>query len=201
MTLLAITQRVVCATEYIERRDALDQRWAAFLKECGHTPLVLPNHPEVALQLVKTMPVGGLILTGGNNLVTLGGDAPERDQTEEALIQFFMTVSLPILGVCRGMQLLQQREGVSLQTVEGHVAVNHSVRVEGEERTVNSYHTIGARETTDNLMVEARAEDGVIEAIRHRHAKIYGMMWHPERETPFTDSDIAFFQTFFGGSS
>ncbi len=63
---------------------------------------------------------------------------------------------------------------------------------------VNSYHRWGARETCDALEVWARAEDGVIEAVRHNTRPMLGVMWHPERRTPYADSDISMFSRFFG---
>jgi len=62
----------------------------------------------------------------------------------------------------------------------------------------NSYHSLGSRKSAEELLVEARAEDGVIEAVRHSSKKIYGMMWHPERNSPFEKSDVALFHVFFG---
>ena len=48
-----------------------------------------------------------MVLTGGNDLAALGGDAPERDATENALLDAAESRRLPVIGVCRGMQVIQ----------------------------------------------------------------------------------------------
>ena len=98
MKKIAITQRVSVVPEYGERRDCLDQAWPRFLAACGLMPLVLPNVIEVALALCAGADVAGLVLTGGNDLAAVGGDAPERDATENALLDVAESRGLPVLG-------------------------------------------------------------------------------------------------------
>src|SRR5262245_24760676 len=86
--LVAVTQRVEVLSMpdgSVERRDALDQAWISFLAACNCAPLLLPNHAQVATQALRDHPVDLLLLTGGNDLVACGGDAPERDETEAML--------------------------------------------------------------------------------------------------------------------
>lgn len=198
MRIVAITQRVAVIPEYGERRDCLDQAWPRFIAACGLLPLALPNVADVALALCGSKDVAGLILTGGNDLVVLGGDAPERDATENALLDAAESRGLPVLGVCRGMQLIQQRSAVPLCRIDGHVARRQTIRVEGEPVETNSYHCFGAVESRSPLEVWAVASDGVIKAIRHSGRPITGIMWHPERNTPFAAADIALFRRIFG---
>ena len=201
MKLLAVTQRVVSVKEYGERRDALDQRWLSFIEACGYIPLLIPNNPQLALKMVQSVPIEGLLLTGGNNLVTFNGDAPERDETEHKLIDYCQDLGLPVLGVCRGMQIIQEREGITLKKLDGHVAVEHVVSWNNERILVNSYHNFGTTETVDSLVVKAQADDGIIEAVQHARFSIFGIMWHPERVSPFAPRDLELFKTIFGGSS
>ena len=56
---------------------------------------------------------------------------------------------------------------------------------------------MAVKAVADNLIIEARSEDGVIEAIRVRNKKIYGTMWHPERERPYEKDDIQFIKHIF----
>ena len=86
MKLVAVTQRVAVVPAYGERRDCLDQAWSRFLAACGLLPVLLPNVMETALELCEAAGVGGLLLTGGNDLAQLGGDAPERDAVENSLL-------------------------------------------------------------------------------------------------------------------
>ncbi len=197
MKSVAITQRVTVVPEYGERRDCLDQAWPRFIAACGLLPLPLPNVVEVALAMCGDSDLAGLVLTGGNDLAALGGDAPERDATENALLDTAESRGLPVLGVCRGMQLIQQRCAVPLQRVEGHVTQRQIVHIDGEPTEVNSYHRFGARESRPPLEIWAVAADGVVKAIRHTARPTIGIMWHPERNTPFAANDVALFRRVF----
>ena len=105
--------------------------------------------------------------------------------------------ALPVLGVCRGMQVIQQRHGIPLVRVEGHVTAKQIIQINREPMQVNSYHRFGARESRPPLEVWAIAEDGVIKAVRHAARPTTGIMWHPERSTPFSGADIALFRRVF----
>jgi N5-(cytidine 5'-diphosphoramidyl)-L-glutamine hydrolase len=195
--LVAITQRVAVVPEYGERRDCLDQTWARFIAACGLLPLPLPNVVDVALAMFNRSEVAGLVLTGGNDLAAVGGDAPERDVTENALLDAAESRRLPVIGVCRGMQVIQQRYAVPLRRVQGHVTARQTIDIEGKETEVNSYHNFGASESPPPLNAWAHARDGIVKAIRHSEKPLTGIMWHPERITPFAARDIALFRDVF----
>jgi gamma-glutamyl-gamma-aminobutyrate hydrolase PuuD len=197
MKAVAITQRVSVVPAYGERRDCLDQAWTKFLAACSLLPVLLPNVPEAALALCQGTGINGLVLTGGNDLAVLGGDAPERDCVENALLDWAEECRLPVLGVCRGMQVIQQRLGIPLRRVEGHVARRQVIRIDGERREVNSFHCFAAFDSRPPLEVWAVADDGVIKAIRHAARPITGIMWHPERSTPFSPADVGLFRQVF----
>jgi len=195
MKTVAVTQRVVVDPAHGERRDCLDQAWPRFLLQCGLIPIPVPNSVDAASAIGET--VDGILLTGGNDLAAYGGDAPERDQTESALLDLAERRNLPVLGVCRGMQLIQHRFGSPLKKVQGHVAPQQRISIQGRSMEVNSYHNFGATEVLPPLISWAIADDGVIEAVRHRDRPILGMMWHPERRTPFAADDLSLFSQFF----
>lgn len=200
MLMIAVSQRVDLAPRSngpAERRDALDQAWVRFLSTAGILPVLVPNHAPTALTLFDDLPIRGLLLTGGNDLADHGGDAPERDATETVLLAAARTLGLPVIGVCRGMQVLQRAFGVALQPVEGHVAARQIIRVGDQPRTANAFHTWGARATAPDLAVWAQAEDGVIKAVRHVREPLIGLMWHPERLDPFDPRDVALFRQTF----
>jgi gamma-glutamyl-gamma-aminobutyrate hydrolase PuuD len=198
MKAVAITQRVSVVPEYGERRDCLDQAWTKFLAACGLLPVLLPNVTEAALALCEMTGIAGVVLSGGNDLAVLGGDAPERDAVESALLDWAERRGLPVLGVCRGMQVIQQRFAVPLRRVEGHVAKRQVIRIEGDPREVNSYHCFAAFDSRPPLDVWAVAGDGVVKAIRHSVKPMTGIMWHPERLTPFSPADVDLFRQLFG---
>jgi gamma-glutamyl-gamma-aminobutyrate hydrolase PuuD len=198
VTLVAITQRVEVA-HHGERRDALDQRWGALLAAADLTPLVVPNRLETAQALIGASgEVAGVVLTGGNDLVEVGGDAPERDATEHWLLDEAARRGWPVLGVCRGMQLMLQRCGATLERVEGHVAPSQQVFLEEGPRAKNSYHHWGVRRAAVPPAVStwAWSEDEVVKAA-HFGADAVGIMWHPERLAPFHDDDVALLRSLF----
>jgi N5-(cytidine 5'-diphosphoramidyl)-L-glutamine hydrolase len=200
MKWIAVTQRVEIVPGYGERRDALDQRWTDFLRQAGLSPLLIPNNVASLPGMLEELPLSGVLLTGGGDLAQYGGQMPERDAVESALIRFAIERDLPLLGVCRGMQAVQHHFGVPLEPVSGHVAKEQTVIVEGRPQAVNSYHNFGARTTMPDLEVWGVAEDGVIEAVRHRRHAILGVMWHPERLSPFRAADIEMFRNTFGAN-
>jgi gamma-glutamyl-gamma-aminobutyrate hydrolase PuuD len=195
MKTVAVTQRVAVDPPHATRRDCLDQVWTKFLLECGLIPIPIPNSVEAALQICEK--VSGIVLTGGNDLAAYGGDAPDRDATETALLDLAERRDLPVLGVCRGMQMIQHRFGTRLQHVHGHVAPRQCISIDGRRVEVNSFHNFGAMEVHPPLMTWAIADDGVIKAVKHAGSRMLGVMWHPERREPFVADDVALFSRFF----
>lgn len=202
MRCVAVTARVVVDPVHHTRSDAVDQRWWDFLAACGLLALPVPNDVTAALRLVREVPVSGILLTGGNDLAELGGDAPERDRTETALLDEALRTELPTAGVCRGMQLVLRRFGVALSRVPGHVAVRQKVLVDGRERTVNSFHNWSATDVVAPLRVWATGPDGVVKGVQHATKPVLGMMWHPERlPAVLAEPDRRLFRAHFGAGS
>jgi len=140
-----------------------------------------------------------VILTGGNDLVGLPGathTAPERDRFEAVVLEHCTRRGLPVLGVCRGAQFLARHHGADLVELEGHVGTSHEV----SGRRVGSYHRYGLQVLPLALQPMATAEDGTIEAFRHRELPQQGVMWHPEREQA-REPDLAMLREVFGGTN
>jgi len=206
---IALTQRVEISEAYEERRDALDQRWVLLLRNLDLWPVLLPNNECYCRDLLKNDPPDGVLLTGGNSLLSYGGNAPERDSTERLLVEWALHYKKPLLGTCRGMQLISDYFGIRLRDIEGHVAERHSLIVNHNTRlgqmldginTVNSYHRQGSLKsdfTSDDLCVSALSEDGVVMAIEHKQAPLFGVMWHSERENPFNPLECELIGTIF----
>jgi putative glutamine amidotransferase len=199
MNLVLLSQRVEVAEAYGERRDCLDQNWHRFIRDCGCTPVAVPNHAAVAADILAALNPAGLIFTGGNDLAAYGGSAPERDETERRLLERALAEGIPVLGVCRGMQFIHCFFGGALEKVEGHAAVRHRVRFNGEETDVNSYHNYGVTKLQDGFLPLASSGDGVVEAMRHRSRAVMGVMWHPEREGESRKRDVGIVQSLMGG--
>lgn len=192
-----ISQRVFIEEKTGERRDCLDQRWNLFLKESGLFGIPVPNSDGWKPTAFSGMGLAGVLLTGGNDLAKYGGDAPERDRAERELIRFALATELPLIGVCRGMQMLQDYFGVPLIRVEGHVQREMDIKTDKGLKRLNSFHSWGANETVPELAVWAKASDGVIKAVRHTKHKILGVMWHPERFPSFREEDQQLFRSHF----
>ena len=194
---VGITQRSLAPTEFGEQRDGLDRRWYAFLAACGLTAVPLPGIPDVAVGNAHALGLRGVVFSGGDNLVTYGGPALGRDETERALLGWAIDTGVPVLGVCRGAQLLLDAFGVELVPVDGHVATRHVIDGDAAPRTVNSYHRYAAHAVTAPLRITATCGD-VVEAFEHRDARVAGIMWHPEREDTVAAEDTQLFRTMFG---
>ncbi|MDY3617843.1 gamma-glutamyl-gamma-aminobutyrate hydrolase family protein [Agathobaculum sp.] len=144
----------------------------------------------------------GLLLAGGGDphpalygqkrgSVPLSID-PVRDAEEQALFAAFEARHKPILGICRGVQMLNVCCGGTLyQHIEEHMDGCHSVTCTadlaaliGGSPMVNSYHHQAVDRAAPGFRVAARAADNTIEALWHRTKPILGVQWHPERMVP-----------------
>lgn len=188
MIVIAVSQRVDVLADRNERRDALDQKIADFLIASACLPVPVPNRLAAAACLIPwlhELRPAGVLLSGGNDI----GDCPDRDQTEMRLLDYAEEHALPVLGICRGMQMLAARAGATLVPVAGHVRSRHALNGEvGGE--VNSFHNFGLNRCPADYSVTATATDGTIEAMRHRSLPWEGWMWHPEREAAFLTRDL-----------
>lgn len=131
---------------------------------------------------------------GQSNTASRGLE-PERDAEELTLLERFTAAGKPVLGICRGIQVINVFFGGTLyQDLPGHSAVNgadsvHAVRtafspllpVCGPVCQVNSAHHQAVARLGRGLRAIQRAEDGTIEALCHDCLPVWGVQWHPER--------------------
>ena len=197
MNFIGLTMRADKHPVYPETRDAIDQAWFGFLSACGYAPILLPNNLELVKTYVNSIPLSGIILTGGNSPVKYGGDSPARDEVDDYLIQWSLKQNKPLLGVCRGMQSIQLAFEQTLEPIAGHVCAKQNVNINGESTEVNSYHTLATTQCVFPLESWAKSDDGIVKAISHAQHKIHGIMWHPERISPYRPWDITFIKKVF----
>ncbi len=203
MKRIGLTQRVE-VTSTGERRDCLDQNWAVLFDSLKLIPVPLPNYlpREGVKNLFENHQLDGIVLTGGNDPVGFRGtnEAPERDLFEHALIEECTRSKIPVLGVCRGAEILFIHYGGKISPISDHVRVRHIVNFGSQKIEVNSYHGFGLEESSlpGSLEILARAQDDSIEAFKHTKCPQTGILWHPEREGSFQEFDLNLFRNVFG---
>lgn len=186
-----------------------DSYWQAVARAGGLPLLAPPLPPEEAPALLEL--ADGLLLSGGGDLTPDFLNAPpelparspsrERDRWELALVREAWRQRRPLLGICRGMQVLAVALGGTLlqdippgavchdQSLDRHQPT-HSVRVchpalaelTGGQPQVNSHHHQAVASLPPALVAAAWAEDGVLEACLAQEPGRFalGLQWHPE---------------------
>ena len=182
------------------------------LREAGIEPArITPDEP------VSLEGLAGLVITGGTDPnPKLYGQQPHpktdppdsaRDELESRLIREALAADLPVLAICRGMQLFNVVHGGSLlQDAENHRAphtliVEPGTRLAGivgpGEREVNSRHHQAVDVPGKGLVVAARAIDGVVEALERPDKRFaVAVQWHPEDRIREAVMDRKLFEAF-----
>ncbi len=235
MPFVALTTTIDTAGgEYRKPRVAIYAAYLAALQRVGLVPvLVTPAHSPDAIQALIDS-CAGLVLSGGDDIdparygqdpiPELGPVNPARDTAEFRALEVALEQDLPVLGICRGHQLLNVFFGGTLcQDLDVAAAAgaahtqttpwgshHHFVSIEpsshvgraiGVDRMeINSYHHQAINRVGRDLVVTARSHDGMIEAVESReHDWVVGVQWHPERyeaDTPETDPNVQVFTAF-----
>lgn len=198
-----------------------DNQWISYtpknfvtaIQKVGGLPQILPiGDPDDAQQYLAGC--DKLLLAGGQDIdprlygeepsPKLGEIAPARDAFELALIQQALKKQMPILAVCRGMQLVNVAFGGSLyqdlsqypQSLKHnqlptpfHIPT-HEITITQDSRLakilatktyqVNSFHHQGIKKLAPDLRIVATATDGMVEALESDHYPLLAIQWHPE---------------------
>lgn len=208
--------------------------YARSIDEAGGIAVALPvlAAPGPAAELIGRL--DGLLLAGGEDLAPelfgekaapgLGLVSQQRDRYEWALLTAALARGIPILGICRGLQLLNVYFGGTLhqdlatshgQAIPhasahlGREALVHEVELhpaslvhqayEVASLPVNSLHHQGVARLAEPLRATARSADGLVEGVEHRTAKeVYAVQWHPEMMRERYPLHRRLFQLFVG---
>lgn len=196
------------------KRAYVNDDYILAIHKNGGIPMMLPlvDDEEVIKEQIKN--IDGLLLSGGHDVdpmfydeepsQKLGETFPERDIFDMKLIKYALEMKKPIMGVCRGMQMINVYfggslyqdlsfiDGCTIKHVQGHTPslathtanITEGTKLEtilGTNKTlINSFHHLAAKEIGKGLVVSARALDGVVEAIEHESEFVIGTQWHPE---------------------
>lgn len=191
----------------------LPATYAEAVRQAGALPVLLPPGQADPAALLERL--DGLILAGGGDIdpqhyggtqhPTLYNIDCDRDAFELALARYALSLNLPLLGICRGMQILSIATGATLiphvPEVYGEQVrhrldqprrpVEHSVCIHPDSRLaqiagateaiVSSWHHQAVQQVPHCWQAVAHAADGLIEALEHRHHPwLMAVQWHPE---------------------
>ena len=196
-------------------RAGVNAAYVLSIAKAGGIPILLtsPIGADAAARPVEM--IDGLVLTGGHDVdpqwydehpsPALGPVDPHRDAFELALFHAARSRGIPILGICRGLQLVNVAMGGTLyqdlpseQPGDVHHdpavprdARTHSISLAGGSRlqdalgthelVTNSFHHQAIKDLAPGLVVTARADDGVIEGVEGSNDDwLLAVQWHPE---------------------
>ena len=214
-----------------EDRIFLNHAYLNAIRHFGGMPLVIPAEAGEAEQAFLLRQCDGLLLTGGDDIdPKLYGEeilndtvypAPERDLGEPRLLAMALQCDMPILGLCRGLQILNVYLGGTLyqdlpaqlpsdvphkmQRPYDCVAHNCHLLPDSPLRYltgcdtigVNSLHHQAIKDLAPSLAVMGKAPDGIIEAAWKPDARfLWAVQWHPEILWPVEESASKLFEAF-----
>ena len=196
------------------KRAYVNKDYVDAVIRAGGVPLIIPFSTDKEVIISQAQLIDGLILSGGHDISPynygqepsqkIGETFPERDTYEMILLEESKKRNIPILGICRGFQLINVAAGGTLyqdlSLIPGNILKHnqvsnptlktHKVEIKensfissifGKETMVNSFHHQVINKVANDFIVVARASDGVVEAIEHKTYKfLVAVQWHPE---------------------
>lgn len=200
---------------YMQDRQFVTEAYIHAVEECGGIPILLPITTNEAFYPYYTSLCNGFLFCGGDDInPLLFGEEPltdkgkintQTDTFQISFMKYILSSRLPILAICRGMQILNIALGgtiyqdLSLRTSpsfnhsqlsEIRSETSHKISVSpnsilydflGDTAFVNSFHHQSIHILGKGLKISAIASDGVIEAVESINSNfVCGIQWHPE---------------------
>lgn len=221
--LVLIVGRVAAETKGVRGEPyAVGRRYLDAIERAGGVPLMLPPSPGLVARLPDVVArVDAIVLHGGGDVdprrygqtataQQLYGVVHEHDEMEMAVVGEALRADLPMLAICRGLQVLNVALGGTLHQDLGddsHWFCTHPVDVAAQSRLA---HAVGGTQVVaahcvhhqaldrvaDSLAVVGRTTDGLVHACEHRTARwVVGTQWHPEDTADHDAQQQALFDT------
>lgn len=196
------------------KRCYVNEDYVSAVMKAGGIPIIIPMSRDLATLRKQVELLDGLIMTGGHDVSPcfykeepqqkLGEILPERDLFDFKLLELAQEKQIPVLGICRGLQIINVYLGGSLyqdlsyapneclkhwqahnptqktHTIEVLAGTYLEKLVTSDELLVNSFHHQIIKEVAKGLQVSARAKDGVVEAVESKDHLLVAVQWHPE---------------------
>ena len=168
---------------------SLEQNWYKYLKKLGFNLILIPSSTVLKNYFLKYKP-SGLIISGGGDIYKIKKTKTNllRDISEKRILNFFQKKKLPILAVCRGFQLICSQNRIKLFKIKKHVRSEHLIflkknyfNLNYSKIRTNSFHNYGVKKLNEKFDIIGYHLDGTIEIAKKKKAKLYLMMFHPER--------------------
>jgi len=203
---IGITLKVLEHPEHDEIMTCIDVEWINLLLSLDFIPTLIPlTSIEHTCLIWNDLELNGLILSGGNTLSVVEKDESEknvyleRDIFEKSLLEMAIKKDIPVLGVCRGLQVINTYFNGGLVRFDGQIGKRQKIISLKKNdfkfpEEVTCYHNyiVTSDLLGDELIPLAHDINGNIQALSHSTHKVLGLMWHPEREQSedYTSNDI-----------
>ena len=168
--------------------DFIDHYWLNYFEKKNINYYLVPNKKKLSQKKIEEINL--LIIPGGNDVSNSLNTSKIRNSIEINLIKICFKKKIPILGICRGAQLLNKSFGGKIKKVKKHMRTRHNISFVNKEivkkklLNVNSFHNDGIKKNDLSKVFKMLAsdKDENVEMFISKDKKIIGTMWHPERE-------------------
>ena len=205
---IALTMRERENKKYKEKFNAISYEMIDFLNNLNFNIFLIPIN-NFKINFLNSFNCNGIIFGPGEdtkfNLNNKKGT--KRDLIEYQIYSYALKKNLPLLGICRGMQILNLFYGGKINKVRNHVTYSHKIsiidkkfrKIYGDDTMYkNSYHNYGIYNYNLSKRLTAWASaDNIIEGFYDKKKKIYAIGWHPERYKIFKKDDLKFIKNIF----
>ncbi|MBM0637772.1 gamma-glutamyl-gamma-aminobutyrate hydrolase family protein [Campylobacter sp. VicNov18] len=188
---IGITQRLICNENYHEERECLALDWGKLFNQPlfrNFTPI--PLSYEINFLRYKHL-LKAVILSGGNDLSLYNSSilSKKRDLYEQQIIKICLEDNIPLLGICRGAQIIAHYFNSYIVPCNNHIG-EHEIFSLNQNFISNSFHNFAIKQLGEDLVGMCFAKDDTIEAFKHKRGNIFGIMWHIEREKGLNNIEV-----------